>query len=397
MFSEESLAALDRFTLSKYHYALRLLRAPVVGGRFPVLITGPLVVLGITLLLFAVCAAPAFIAGRLTPLALGSDLHQLFDGHGAYPPRPIPLLRDYSVLAILVLTALSYVHFARQWHRLERLPVRLARGGLLRTDVLHEHVFVQHFARLQDRSCRVIWEIVALAISIAVVFAIVTAILQTGFYPLIDRGASVADYHLAEWWARPANSKVGFGAFSFVLLAFCYLTIRHTIMGFHMLTWLGSIRRETRPTNSDWFGYSDPWVSPDDALGELRGAILDVFLAILLGACAAAAAVYAIAVPPQLVLILVVYLLYNLSVFVIPWVYLNRQLARSKFRLQSQTLQELRTLSDEGRPYTGRGEWLWLGLERVRLLPERVIQRVPVGALIALYLLPVLGIFPAYR
>jgi len=268
---------------------------------------------------------------------------------------------------------------------LETLPVILARGGLLRTDRIAPETFCQAFGRLSQRSCRRHCETTSVLIAAVVTLGISRAISDRGLYPLLDAGASVARFHFEEWWAKPNNGVVGFIAFSIVITFFGYITARHTLMGIHILGWLAQMRATARAAGSkEWFGYSDVWTAPEEALGELRGATLDVFTAILLGASAAACAVYALALPPLLVIILTAYLVYNLHVFVVPWVYLNRQLRRSKRRLQADLVREIGASSGQRADL----EMLTLGYQRLADLPERVIERFPVGALVALTSFP---------
>ncbi len=400
MFTEADLNELRTFSISRFNYTCRLLRS---GSRrvalLPPVIAGPLLVVATFAFLFGLCAGASAIEGRFGSTTFTSDLKQLLNRKGTYPPRPIPFLRDYAALAIVVLAALSFGHFTKQWTRLEAMPARLAEGGLLRTDRISSEVFRHWFDDLAARSCRRRWETLAFTISVIVTGGIAATLLTGGLYPLLDHGKDVGAVHSEGWWARPANGWLGFLSFLFVLWFFFYVTIRHTIMGTHVMLWLNRIRSTVRATTgkSEWFGYSDPFAAPDPALGELRGAIIDVFVAILLGACAAACAVYAMEIPPQLAAILVVYLFYNLCVFLVPWLYLNRQLSRSKFEIEANVLGELRKLAPVGQERPQGADWLWATYSRAADLPERVIDRLPVGALVALYLIPLAGIIPAYR
>ncbi len=77
--------------------------------------------------------------------------------------------------------------------------------------------------------------------------------------------------------------------------------------------------------------------------------------------------------------------------------YLNRQLKKSKRALQERFLRDLRSLAEANGPPNGEAHWLWLACTRAAELPERVVERLHVGGLVALYLIPIVGIIPAYR
>jgi hypothetical protein len=399
LFTEDDLSELGEFSLSKKHVALRAQRhlSSRLRGMPPVVVE-PAFAIAAAAVMFGVSAIAAALERRFGPPSLTRDIRQLLNRRGEYPARPVPLLRDYAFLAIIGLTALSYAHFARQWRRIESLPRLLAEGGLLRTDSkITSASFCEWFSKLQLTSCRLRWELWSGFVAATITVALVWAALHRGIYPLLDRGDDVSAFHLSQWWARPENGFAGTMTVALIVFLFFFITVRHTIMGGHILLWLAAMRSASSVAGRrDWFGYSDPWAAPEEALDELRRAIFDVFLAILLGACAAAAAVYVIAVPPELIVLLIGYLIYNLIVFILPWVYFNRQLVRSKYRLQARLLGELRQAATSSEQPNAR-DALWLSYRRTTELPSRVIARLPIGALVALYLIPVVGIIPAYR
>lgn len=130
----------------------------------------------------------------------------------------------------------------------------------------------------------------------------------------------------------------------------------------------------------------------------MRRALIDVYVSVTLGALAAATAIYALALPPLIITIVIIYLGYNLMILVVPWSMINRQLARSKRDLKREVLDELRAICTKTVIGTARDvEIVWIEQKRVDELPDRVIRRVPLGVLVALYLIPIIGIIPAYR
>jgi hypothetical protein len=403
-FEAEELDNLRRFSLTRRQHALRALRfVAYERGVPPVIITFALAIAA-CVAIYLVAAAFAFWKARVGPSSVGADIDQVL-GRRSIPAHGVPLVRDYGFLLLTLWTALTFTRCTRQWTRLERLPAILARGGLLRTDLLTSEFLREEFVRLENRSRKARWDVLAAALAVVLTALTAKAILESGVYPLSDvaTDGSVGVTHYRHWWANPTTDAPGFALVIAIVLTYGYITIRHSILGAHVLLWLRSMHGRARgqhppgeENGSTWFGYSDRWADPEEALGELRGALLDVFASVLLGALALGTAVYLFDFPSQLVAVLVTYLGVNILAFVLPWIYMNRELARSKRQLRATVLSELRRIDVSDR--AGRSwDLQCLAYARVAEFPDRVLDRLPVGGLIALYLIPVLGMLPAYR
>jgi hypothetical protein len=398
-FSHDELECFDKFRLGAQYRALGAFRKVLKWRGLSPSAGTCLIMLMVSGSLFALAVIAAALEHELGPAH-----HPVSPGTGMVRqgrsdiPQSVPLLRDYAYLTVLFLGGFAAATFAREWDRLDRLPGLLARGGLLRADRASTQAFVAAFQQLERTSCQLRWEVLSIAGALATVGLAAWSVLERGVYSLLDpygeRHRHAAALNLEKWWADPHTSKLAFGVVLLAAVVYMYLTLRNTIMGAHALVWFRHIRREA---GGDWFGYSGAWCPYELALAEVRQALLDVFVVILIGAIAGAASVYALAVPPQLVSILLIYLIYNSAVFVVPWVHLNKQLGNSKSELRDRLVRAIETASQSERE-TDREttQVLWMAYRRTGEFPDRVIQRVPVGALVAVYLIPIIGLIPSY-
>ena len=173
--------------LSRHHYLLRLYRHACVGRRYSPYLLGPAVGVAVAIVLLAICVAAAAAAGRLGPSHFRVDFKQLFGANHAAAVVGIPMLRDYPIMIFILLTAISFGHFTRQWTRLEALPSALARSGLFRFDAISRSDLEAAIESLEKKSCSWRWELVSGALTVGVLGLLTQTILSRGLYPLIDR------------------------------------------------------------------------------------------------------------------------------------------------------------------------------------------------------------------
>jgi hypothetical protein len=352
----------------------------------------------LVLILFAAGTA-AGATGLWGPSSAFADLRALLSGDSEDGVRSIPFLRDYAFLGLLLLAPLSYAQLASQWERLESLPAQIKRGGLLSSPRIPFDALEREFHAASRRSGRALWELASLAAAGLITWIVLDAVLDRGIYPFLDGGRTrdLMSLHSENWWANPGTSLVGFIAYATTIAAFLYLHCRNTILGWHITSLLLSLQRAARAHRARaWFGYGSRWADPQQAIAAIRRAMLDAFLAVGYALTAGALAVYAFSTSPIVLAVVIAWAVWDIFVLVFPWVLLNRQLAASREQLLSTLISDLREI--QTRRHTAKeGEWLWRSYRHACDLPDRVLNRLPVGAFLAFYLLPIAALIQAFR
>jgi hypothetical protein len=352
------------------------------------------------LVVLVACSASSAKEGLLGPSRLEDDVAE-FLGRAVDPSGvSVPFLRDYSFIAILVLTCLSFAQLSSQWERLERLPKQVERAGLFMTEDLELDRIAEEFSRLSRRANAALLDLASALIALVFTAVVVFIVLRGSIYPFLDQASLGADQsHTDQWWANPSNSVASFILYSSVGVLFFYLHVRNTILGAQIALLLRNLHRVSDAAGaSAWFGYSGRWADPTDGVAAIRRTMLDAFLAIGYGLSVGAFAVYAFSAQPIVLVFIIGWGVWDVAILLLPWVVLNRQLRSSKQRLESGLLAEIRSIAspDEEIEFE-RGEWLWRAYTHAMSLPERVLNRGPVTGFVAFYLLPIVGIIQGFR
>jgi hypothetical protein len=395
MFSPSEMKRLQRVTIWKRHPPLELLdRLPgfwiVPRELVPWILTGVVAI--------AVGALAAAIAHSESAVGYTTIEHDFAFLGGSSSPKSaeqahLPLLRDYTLFGIMVITALTVPQMLGQWRRLASLPKALADARLFREDGVESAAVVGAFEALSRRSNRWRHEILALVLAVLVVVG-VWRTTSSGIYPFFDHAARQVHYDY--WWCNWDVHKRGALLFFGLVGFYSFLQIRHNIMGYHMLRLLADLHTAAPQGQGDrrgWLGYTDPWYHVGNPVAPLATALVDVFKSIVLGMLVLLMAVYTLEFPSVVVFLILVYAVYNVAVVIVPWVYLNRQLVLGRDALHFRLLDELRTELEKGSDATdAKVTQLQIACDRLLQLPDRVLGTKWITVMIFTYLIPVVGI-----
>jgi hypothetical protein len=361
--------------------------------------------LWVFLLLFLLPAIVTALLGQtfVSHASATSDLQELFSWGSALHRKDarLPLLRDYVFIGIAVLMAVHVAHMVQQWSRVNRLPHLLRAAGLIPRSAVDDATYDEILVRNERRFNSLLLEALAIAAAIAAAGGIAAAV-SKGMYPGFDKSLprhAVQHYNHAwlSWHTHHAAFVVVITTYAF----WVYMMIRHALMGIVVLFFVSDFQGHARKVGAAWFGYETVWEEVGGALREIRMAVNDIIVSVILGVGALILGSLMVTFSdPVVIALLLFYTLYAPTLIFAPVYLMNRQLFFSTDVLRSQSLRRWRTaVAAAERSGKGLTSRVWLDAELAKqeydqavALPQCIVSVWDVWRNVVLYVVPVLAL-----